>query len=116
MWKRSDSGATLDVPGALEVIGTPGHTPGNTALWARSLSALFVGDTLSTLMVTTGATGPRVAAFSADPAQALASLERIESVEADWLLPGHGATWTDGVARAVQVARENGIGHLARPR
>jgi glyoxylase-like metal-dependent hydrolase (beta-lactamase superfamily II) len=110
------SGATLDVPGALEVIGTPGHTPGNTSLLARGLSALFAGDTLSTLIVTTGATGPRVAAFSADPAQALASLERIEAVEADWLLPGHGATWTHGVAGAVQVARENGIGHLAQHR
>jgi glyoxylase-like metal-dependent hydrolase (beta-lactamase superfamily II) len=73
------------------------------------------GDTLSTLMVTTGARGPRVAAFTADPDAALASLDRIEALEADRLLPGHGAPWTDGVAAAVAAARANGIGHLARP-
>lgn len=109
------SGATLDVPGALEVIHTPGHTPGNAALNAPRVNALFAGDTLSTLMVTSGAVGPRVAAFSADPDKALASLDRIESVEADWLLPGHGAPWTDGVAAAVATARANGVEHLARP-
>lgn len=108
------SGATLDVPGALQVISTPGHTPGNTALLAAGASALFAGDTLSTYLVTNGATGPHVAAFSADPEEALASLDRIVTVEADWLLPGHGAPWTEGVARAVQIARQNGIGHLTR--
>jgi glyoxylase-like metal-dependent hydrolase (beta-lactamase superfamily II) len=107
------SGVTLDVPGALKVLATPGHTPGNTALLAPEASALFAGDTLSTLLVTNGATGPHVAAFSADPEQALASLAHIEDVEARWLLPGHGAPWTDGVAEAVALARRNGIGHLA---
>ena len=109
-----ESGTTLDVPGALRVIHTPGHTPGNTALHAPAVGALFAGDTLSTLLVTTGARGPRVSAFSADPDLALASLARIESVEADWLLPGHGAPWTDGVAAAVEAARAAGIEHLAR--
>jgi glyoxylase-like metal-dependent hydrolase (beta-lactamase superfamily II) len=108
------SGATLDVPGALQVIHAPGHTPGNCALLGVGVSALFVGDTLSTLMVTSGARGPRLAAFSADPEEALASLDRIEGIEADWLLPGHGAPWTDGVAAAVAAARVNGIGHLAK--
>ena len=106
------SGATLDVPGALQVIHTPGHTPGNTALLAPAVHALFAGDTLSTLTVTTGARGPRVAPFSADPAEALASLDRLEGIEADWLLPGHGAPWTEGLPAAVAAARANGIGHL----
>lgn len=106
------SGATLDVPGALQVVATPGHTPGNTALLAAGHRALFAGDTLSTYLVTTGATGPHVAAFSADPEEALSSLGLIEDVDADWLLPGHGAPWRDGVAAAVQAARRNGIGHL----
>jgi glyoxylase-like metal-dependent hydrolase (beta-lactamase superfamily II) len=111
-----ESEATLDVPGALRVIHTPGHTLGNTALHAPSLNALFAGDTLSPYLVTTGERGPRVAAFGADPDLALASLERLESIEAEWLLPGHGAPWTDGVGAAVAAARANGIGHLARPK
>ncbi len=109
------SGATLDVPGALRVIHTPGHTPGNTALHAPHVSALFAGDTLSTLAVTSGRVGPQVAAFSADPDEALASLSRIEDIEADWVLPGHGAPWTGGVGAAVAAARSVGIDHLARP-
>jgi glyoxylase-like metal-dependent hydrolase (beta-lactamase superfamily II) len=110
------SGATLDVPGALQVIHTPGHTPGNTTLQAAALDALFVGDTLSTLSVTTGREGPQVPPFTADPDVALASLAGIEAVEAAWLLPGHGAPWTDGVAAAVAAARETGVDHLARPK
>jgi glyoxylase-like metal-dependent hydrolase (beta-lactamase superfamily II) len=55
-----------------------------------------------------------VAAFSADPDEALASLGRIEAIEAAWVLPGHGAPWTDGAAAAVAAARANGIAHLAR--
>jgi len=109
------AGATLDVPGALQVIHTPGHTPGNTALHAVGLDALFAGDTLSTLAVTTGREGPQVPPFSADPDAALDSLTEIEAVDAAWLLPGHGAPWTDGVAAAVAAARETGIDHLARP-
>jgi glyoxylase-like metal-dependent hydrolase (beta-lactamase superfamily II) len=110
------SDATLDVPGALRVIHTPGHTPGNTALHAPGVGALLAGDTLSTYLVTTGARGPRVAAFSADPDEALSSLGRIEAIDAAWLLPGHGAPWTDGVAAAVAAARASGIAHLARPK
>ena len=109
------SEATLDVPGALRVIHVPGHTPGNAALHAPAIGALFAGDTLSTMSVTTGRIGPQVAAFSADPAAALASLARLERIEAEWLLPGHGAPWTDGVAAAVAAARTVGIGHLAQP-
>jgi glyoxylase-like metal-dependent hydrolase (beta-lactamase superfamily II) len=108
--------ATLDVPGALRVIHTPGHTPGNTALHAAGVDALLVGDTLSTYLVTTGERGPRVAAFCADPDEALASLGRIELIDAGWLLPGHGAPWTGGVAAAVEAARASGTAHLARPK
>ena len=108
------SGTTLDVPGALRVIHTPGHTPGNTALHAPDLDALFAGDTLSTLAVTSGRVGPQISPFSADPDEALASLAEIEQLQAQWLLPGHGAPWTDGVAAAVTVARETGVDHLAR--
>ena len=102
------SGATLDVPGALRVIHTPGHTPGNTALHAPHVNALFAGDTLSTLAVTSGRVGPQVAVFSADPDEALASLSRIEDIEADWLLPGHGGTldrWRRGRGRGSPVGR-----------
>jgi glyoxylase-like metal-dependent hydrolase (beta-lactamase superfamily II) len=98
-------GATLDVPGAPRVILLPGHTPGNAALHVASRDALFMGDAIATVAVTTGATGPMVAPFTADPEQAVASLSRLDGLEARWVLPGHGLPWTGGVAEAVRIVR-----------
>ena len=99
-------GATLDVPGSPRVILTPGHTPGSAVLHVPSRNALFVGDALATYAVTTGARGPQVAPFTADAAQAVASLARLEAVSADVVLPGHGDPWTAGVQEAVQQVRQ----------
>jgi glyoxylase-like metal-dependent hydrolase (beta-lactamase superfamily II) len=110
-----DPGTTLDVPGALRVIHTPGHTFGSVTFHAPAQDALFVGDALATDAVITQRRGPQVCPFAADPDQALASLANLEDIEAHWLLPGHGGPWTGGVAAAVTAAREAGIAHLARP-
>jgi glyoxylase-like metal-dependent hydrolase (beta-lactamase superfamily II) len=99
-------GATLDVPGSPRVILTPGHTPGSAVLHVPSRGALFVGDALATYAVTTGARGPQVAPFTADAAQAVASLDRLEAVSADLVLPGHGDPWTGGVQAAVREVRQ----------
>jgi glyoxylase-like metal-dependent hydrolase (beta-lactamase superfamily II) len=101
-------GATLDVPGAPRVTLVPGHTPGSAALHVPSHDALFVGDALATLAVTTGATGPLIAPFTADPSTALRSLDRLTGIEAGWLLPGHGEPWTNGVAAAIERVRARG--------
>jgi glyoxylase-like metal-dependent hydrolase (beta-lactamase superfamily II) len=99
-------GATLDVPGSPSVILTPGHTPGSAALHVPSLGALFVGDAFATYAVTTGARGPQVAPFTADAAEAVASLPRLEAVSADLVLPGHGDPWTGGIPEAIRLVRE----------
>ncbi len=100
-------GATLDVPGSPRVILTPGHTPGSAVLHFVSRNALMVGDAFATYAVTTGAHGPRLAPFTADASQALESLTRIEDIEADVLLPGHGDPWTGGAREAVRRTRQN---------
>jgi glyoxylase-like metal-dependent hydrolase (beta-lactamase superfamily II) len=46
-----------------------------------------------------------VAPFTADPAQAVASLDRLSGTEAAWLLPGHGPAWTGGVPEAIAEVR-----------
>ena len=99
-------GATLDIPGAPRVIHVPGHSPGNSALWFVGHDALLVGDAFATLAVTSGEVGPRIAPFTSEPGEALASLARIEDVEARWALPGHGEPWTGGVAQAVAAVRD----------
>jgi len=109
-----EPGATLDVPGALRVILTPGHTPGSVTFHAPAHDALFVGDALATWAVVSERRGPQLAPNNADAEVALTSLADIEGLEAHWLLPGHGSPWTGGVAAAVAAAREVGTGHLAR--
>jgi len=97
--------ATLDVPGAPRMIHLPGHTPGSAAIHVPTVDALFIGDALTTHNVLTGEDGPRLAPFTLDPAAALASLDRLDGLEAAWLLPGHGLPWTGGVAEALRQAR-----------
>jgi glyoxylase-like metal-dependent hydrolase (beta-lactamase superfamily II) len=101
-------GAMLDVPGAPRVTLVPGHTPGCAALHVPTHDALFIGDAIATLAVTTGETGPMIAPFTADPSTALRSLDRLDGIEAGWLLPGHGEPWTGGVAAAVARVRARG--------
>ena len=99
-------GDVLDVPGSPRIIHTPGHTPGSVAVHVPALDALFLGDAMTTRNVLTGVTGPKPAPFTLEPNQAVASLDRIEGVDATWLLPGHGPGWDGGVPDAVRLIRE----------
>jgi glyoxylase-like metal-dependent hydrolase (beta-lactamase superfamily II) len=96
----------LDVPGSPRIIHTPGHTPGSVTVHVPAVDALFLGDTMTTRNVLTGITGPKPAPFTLQPEQAVASLDRIEDVDATWVLPGHGPAWDGGVPEAVRLMRE----------
>jgi glyoxylase-like metal-dependent hydrolase (beta-lactamase superfamily II) len=98
-------GATLDVPGSPRVVLVPGHTVGSAALVAEKHDAIFVGDALATYAVTTGRHAPQIAPFTGDPALALKSLARLESLAARLVLPGHGDAWTQGIGEAVRQIR-----------
>lgn len=101
-----EDGATLDVPGAPRLVHLPGHTPGSAVVHVPAVDALFVGDGLTTRDVLTGIEGPRLAPFTLDRPAALASLARLDDLEARFLLPGHGQPWTDGVEAALRRARD----------
>lgn len=95
----------LELPGSPVIIHLPGHTPGSVAIHVPSLDALFVGDALTTGHVLTGKKGPQPAPFTLEPEVALASLTRLEGIQASWLLPGHGAPWRGAVADALGQVR-----------
>ena len=98
-------GQVLDLPGTPRIIGMPGHSPGSVAVHVPVAGAVFVGDALTTRHVLTGRQGPQPAPFTDDPAEALASLRRLEDLPVQWLLPGHGAPWSGGVTEAVRAIR-----------
>lgn len=107
--------ATLDVPGSPRVILVPGHTPGSVAFHMASHDALFIGDAIATVAVTNGSSGPMIAPFTADPATAIASLGRLEDIEAAVVLPGHGQPWTGGVSEAIRRVRAGGPTAMGQP-
>ena len=101
-----EDGQVLDVPGSPRIIYAPGHTPGSIAVHVPTVDALFIGDTMTTRNVLTGATGPKPAPFTLEPGQAMASLDRVQDVDATWVLPGHGPAWDGGVTEAVRLTRQ----------
>jgi glyoxylase-like metal-dependent hydrolase (beta-lactamase superfamily II) len=105
-------GDTLDLPGAPQVIAMPGHSPGSIAIFVPLVDAVFVGDALTTRNVLTGEVGPQPAPFTDAPDEAIASLRALLPTNAKWVLPGHGAPWSGGVAAAVRAVEASARGTL----
>jgi glyoxylase-like metal-dependent hydrolase (beta-lactamase superfamily II) len=98
-------GDVLDLPGRPRVVHVPGHTPGSVAIHVPAVDAVLLGDAMTTRNVLTGVRGPKPAPFTLDPAQAEESLDRIEALDATWVLPGHGPAWDGGVPEAMRLVR-----------
>jgi glyoxylase-like metal-dependent hydrolase (beta-lactamase superfamily II) len=103
-------GEVLDVPGHPRAILVPGHTSGMCAFELSSAGILAVGDALCNGNTFTGRPGVQILArcTSMSSEQALESLSRIEGVNAEMLLFGHGEPWNGSPAEAVAQAREAG--------
>ncbi len=67
-----------------EVVHTPGHSPGSICLYWPEPKALFTGD-----LVFQAGIG-RTDLPGGNGAQLRQSIERLKSLEVEWLLPGHG--------------------------
>lgn len=98
-------GDVLPLPGAPEIIGMPGHSPGSVAIHVPAVRTVFVGDELTTRHVLTGATGAQPAPFTDDQAASSRSLERIADLEVDRIVPGHGPVWEAGVSELIGAYR-----------
>ena len=101
-----------DVIGSLCVISTPGHTPGQIALFDWRNTALIVGDAFSSLFGLTVAGHlnllfpfPTLATWDAQ--SAFTSADKLTQLQPWYLAPGHGPVLSDPVPRmkvAVQKA------------
>jgi glyoxylase-like metal-dependent hydrolase (beta-lactamase superfamily II) len=84
-----------DRVGSLEVVASPGHTPGHVALLDTRDRALISGDAFSTIAGTTvsGVMNwrfPLVAIATWDKARAADSARALRALEPTLLAPGHG--------------------------
>ena len=100
-----------DVPGTPQAVALPGHTPGSAAYLFPDRGLLFTGDALVTADAFASHTGPSVVSrcFTHDSRAALAALDRLDELQADLLLPGHGAPFADGIRTATRQARRLGV-------
>lgn len=100
-----------ELPGGLRAIKTEGHTPGHCVFHAPERGLLFAGDHLCTTNPLTGRNGveilPRPLNVSSEAM--LASLDRIEPLEAHVVLFGHGDPYDGDTRSAVGRARDAGI-------
>ena len=104
-----DDGAEL--PGGFRAVLTDGHTPGHCVLHLPSRGLLFAGDHIATTNPLTGSRGPEIPPrpLNQSSESMLASLERLEELDASTALFGHGEPWRDGIGAAVRRARAAGI-------
>ena len=97
-------GDVLPLLGGLEVIHTPGHTPGSVCLYSRRMGLLFVGDVLQRRF---GRVSSASGLYSDDPAAARASLQRLADLDVKTLVFSHYPPLVDEpTATLVRLARQ----------
>lgn len=94
-----DDGEVLEALGGLQVLHTPGHTPGSICLYWPAGRVLFSGDLLvySRRFTTFPALRFSIPQFSVDRELAQASARRLLALPVDVLCCGHGGAITEGV-------------------
>lgn len=90
--KSLKDGENLDILSGLQVIQTPGHTPGAICLYQPKQKILFCGDTLFNQNPATGRKGLRlpIKAFTSDQETARKSVEKLTEFSIETLFFGHG--------------------------
>ena len=96
---------TLDVPGRPRVIHTPGHTAGHCSVALEDRGVLLSGDALANFDYISGKPGIGQHRLNDDSEMALASLARLEPIDAEVVLVAHGDPWTGGLREAIEIAR-----------
>lgn len=99
-----NDGDVLPALGGLEVIHTPGHTPGSVCLYARGPRILFTGDVLQ---VRRGHLAYASPIFSHDHAAARASVQRLTHLDVAMIAFSHFRPMREGASDALaDLARQ----------
>lgn len=99
----------LDLPGAPVPILCAGHTSGHSAFHLPDKGVLITGDALVTGHPLSPVSGPQLLPpfFAHAPAQAEAALRTLAGIDAEVLVPGHGAPWRGTPVAAAEQARQH---------
>jgi glyoxylase-like metal-dependent hydrolase (beta-lactamase superfamily II) len=100
-------GEVLPVLGGLEVVHTPGHTPGSICLYASRHRLLFTGDVLQ---VVRGRLTFASALFSHDHAGARACIERLAELDVETIALSHYPPWRVDARQALHKLAERAAG------
>ena len=87
-----------DRVGPVEVLHTPGHSPGHLAFWWPEKKALFAGDAIATWPIFDGGWP----AFNLNEEQQRATLRRMAELDAEVLAVGHGEPLVEDAAARVR--------------
>ncbi|MGH3032160.1 MAG: MBL fold metallo-hydrolase [Gaiellaceae bacterium] len=98
----------LDLPGGPRVVYTPGHTAGHCSVLLEERGVLLTGDAMVNFDYATGRRGLKLHRFNEDREGAMASLGRLDGLDAEIVLFGHGDPWPGGLGRALEIVRERG--------
>jgi glyoxylase-like metal-dependent hydrolase (beta-lactamase superfamily II) len=91
-------GDRLPILGGLQVVHTPGHTPGSICLYVRRHRLVFTGDVLQVIR---GRLTYASALFSHDHAGARASIERLAALDVETIALSHYPPWRTNARRCL---------------
>lgn len=97
-------GQVLPALGGLEVVHTPGHTPGSVCLWSRAHRLLITGDVLQ--VDRSGRVSHPSLVFTEDMAQARRSIARLAELDVETICFSHYPTWREGGRAALRDLAE----------
>jgi glyoxylase-like metal-dependent hydrolase (beta-lactamase superfamily II) len=92
-------GDELPVLGGLQVVHTPGHTPGSICLYAPRHRLLFTGDVLQVIR---GRLTYASALFSHDHAGARGCIERLAGLDVETIALSHYPPWRESPRQLLQ--------------
>ena len=94
-----EDGDVLPMLGGLEVIHTPGHTPGSVCLYGRRDKVLFVGDTLQRRF---GRVSYASALYSDDVTAARRAVKRLASLDVNTIVFSHYPPLQEGASETLE--------------
>jgi glyoxylase-like metal-dependent hydrolase (beta-lactamase superfamily II) len=95
-----EDGQVLPILGGLQVIHTPGHTPGSVCLYGARDQVLFVGDTLQRRF---GRVSFASALYSDDASTARRAVQRLASLDVKTIVFSHFPVLDTGANEALAI-------------